>query len=86
VADAAFFATHYADLSKGKPPAHYPAAEYLYGLYVNTGHGARGLTSALLAAELISSLLNQTPLPMAETIWQAVNPARFQLRDLKTAG
>lgn len=85
VMDTAFFAMHYADVNKGKPPRHYPAAEYLEGLYVNIGHGARGLTSALLAAELISCLLNQAPLPVAESTWQAINPARFLIRALKTA-
>lgn len=85
VMDETFFAENYRDLHKGKPPSYYPAAKYLEGLYVNTGHGARGLTSAFLAAEVIASQLNHEPLVVAESIWQAVCPQRFQIRKLKRA-
>lgn len=35
------------------------------GLYVSTGHGSRGLLSAPLAAEMITSMIHQEPLPVS---------------------
>jgi tRNA 5-methylaminomethyl-2-thiouridine biosynthesis bifunctional protein len=81
--DATFFENNYHDLHKGKPASKYPLAEYLDGLYVNAGHGARGLTSAFLSAEIIASQLNHEPLAVAETTWQALSPARFQIRKFR---
>jgi tRNA 5-methylaminomethyl-2-thiouridine biosynthesis bifunctional protein len=81
--DETFFANNYHDLHKGKPASKYPPAEYLDGLYVNTGHGARGLTSAFLSAEVISSQLKHEPLAVAETTWQALSPARFLIRKFR---
>jgi tRNA 5-methylaminomethyl-2-thiouridine biosynthesis bifunctional protein len=78
-----FFADNYHDLHQGKPASTYPPAEYLDGLYVNAGHGARGLTSAFLSAEVIASQLNHEPLAVAETTWQALSPVRFQIRKFR---
>lgn len=83
VADELFFAEHYHDLHKGKPPSDYPTARYLDGLYVNSGHGARGLTSAFLAAELIACQVNDEPLVVSESTWRAVSPSRFRIREFR---
>ncbi|WP_126454660.1 bifunctional tRNA (5-methylaminomethyl-2-thiouridine)(34)-methyltransferase MnmD/FAD-dependent 5-carboxymethylaminomethyl-2-thiouridine(34) oxidoreductase MnmC [Sulfuriflexus mobilis] len=83
VADEGFFAEHYHDLHKGKAAAQYPAAKYLDGLYVNAGHGARGLTSAFLAAEVIASQVNHEPLAVSESIWQVLSPSRLQIRGFR---
>jgi tRNA 5-methylaminomethyl-2-thiouridine biosynthesis bifunctional protein len=85
VADETFFADNYQDLHKGKAASNYPSAEYLDGLYVNTGHGARGLTSAFLAAEVIASQLNHEPLAIGDVIWQALCPSRFLIRKYRKA-
>jgi len=85
VMDEDFFNEYYSNLNKGKPAANYPVASYLEGLYINAGHGARGLTSAFLSAEVISSMVNNEPLAVTETIWQALSPSRFTVRDLKHA-
>ena len=55
---------------------------YHSGLYVNTGHGSRGLTSTPLAAELLASQICAEPLPVEPEILRALAPARFLLRDL----
>jgi len=83
VFDDAFFSEHYADLHKGKPASRYPQAGYHDGLFINAGHGARGLTSAFLSAEIISSMLCGDPLPIPEKLWQAISPSRFKVRALK---
>jgi len=85
VANEIFNQQTYYDLNKGKPAQSYPAAEYLSGLYVNVAHGARGLTSAFLCAELISAQLNNFPLPVPEKLCHALHPSRFMVRRLKKA-
>lgn len=75
--------SEYIDLQKGKPADKYSNAEYLSGLYVNVGHGARGLSSCFLAAELIAAQLNNEPLPVSNKVRQALHPSRFMIRALK---
>lgn len=85
VADEVFFSENYHDLHKGRPAEKYVSARYLDGLYVNTGHGARGLTSAFLAAEVIASQLNDEPLAVSDSVWQALSPSRFTIRQYRKA-
>jgi tRNA 5-methylaminomethyl-2-thiouridine biosynthesis bifunctional protein len=59
-----------------KPGSYYP------GLYINVAHGAKGLTSAPLCAELLVALINQHPIPMQRKLVEALNPARFIIRDI----
>lgn len=56
--------------------------QYLQGLYVNTAHGSRGLTSTPLAAELLASMICQEPPPVSRALSRALAPARFIIRDL----
>lgn len=55
---------------------------WLPGLYVNIGHGSRGLTSTPLCAELLATLLCGEPRPLPRDLQQALSPARFAMRDL----
>ncbi|HEY7776147.1 MAG TPA: FAD-dependent oxidoreductase, partial [Kineobactrum sp.] len=55
---------------------------YLEGLYLNTGHGSRGLTSTGLAAELLASQVCNEPPPLDPELVRALAPARFLIRDL----
>ncbi|MCW8957307.1 MAG: bifunctional tRNA (5-methylaminomethyl-2-thiouridine)(34)-methyltransferase MnmD/FAD-dependent 5-carboxymethylaminomethyl-2-thiouridine(34) oxidoreductase MnmC [Gammaproteobacteria bacterium] len=83
LANIGFYSRHYADLQKGKPATQYPHAQHISGLYVNTGHGARGLTSSFLSAEIIAAQMNNEPLPVSNRVAHALNPARFIIRALK---
>ncbi|MEQ8803427.1 MAG: amino acid oxidase, partial [Haliea sp.] len=58
------------------------AGRYLTGLYLNTAHGSRGLTSTPLAAELLASQVCAEPLPLEPELARALAPARFIIRDL----
>lgn len=53
------------------------------GLWINGGHGSRGLTYAPLAAELIASGICGEPAPLPRGLAIALHPARFLIRDLK---
>lgn len=56
---------------------------YLPGLWLNCGHGSRGLTYAPMVAELLASQINNELLPIARTLLPFLNPARFIIRDIK---
>ena len=83
VPNAEYYMQQYADLSHGRPASKYPLAEYQPGLYINSGHGSRGLTSCPLAAEIIASMINDEPVPVSEGIRIALHPGRFMVRELK---
>jgi len=53
------------------------------GLYVNTGHGSRGLSSTPLTAECLAAEISREPLPLSRHLRRALLPARFLVRDLK---
>lgn len=56
---------------------------YWPNAYISVGHGARGLTSAILSAELIASQITRAPAPMAQSLVQVLHPGRFLLRNAK---
>ncbi|MDO7895406.1 bifunctional tRNA (5-methylaminomethyl-2-thiouridine)(34)-methyltransferase MnmD/FAD-dependent 5-carboxymethylaminomethyl-2-thiouridine(34) oxidoreductase MnmC [Pseudomonas citrulli] len=55
---------------------------WLDGLYVNSGHGSRGLITAPLSGELIAAWLDNEPLPLPRSVAEACHPNRFALRAL----
>jgi tRNA 5-methylaminomethyl-2-thiouridine biosynthesis bifunctional protein len=54
---------------------------WLDGLYVNTGHGSKGLLTAPLAGEIIAAILEHEPLPVDINLLRALDPNRFLLRE-----
>lgn len=63
------------DLNKGAP--------YIDGMFIATGFGAHGMTSAPLAGAIISALITGAPLPVPKTVLENIVPQRFILRGLK---
>lgn len=55
---------------------------WLNGLYVNAGHGSKGLISAPLCAEVLASIICGEPAPIAKSLMSAIEPNRFALRAL----
>ena len=55
---------------------------WLSGLYVNSGHGSRGLITAPLSGEIIAAWLTDEPLPLPRSVAEACHPNRFMLREL----
>ncbi|BCD98558.1 bifunctional tRNA (5-methylaminomethyl-2-thiouridine)(34)-methyltransferase MnmD/FAD-dependent 5-carboxymethylaminomethyl-2-thiouridine(34) oxidoreductase MnmC [Marinagarivorans cellulosilyticus] len=51
-------------------------------LFMNIGHGSRGLSYTPLAAEILASVITGEPLPIDEKLYQQIHPARFVIRDL----
>ncbi|MDH5472933.1 MAG: bifunctional tRNA (5-methylaminomethyl-2-thiouridine)(34)-methyltransferase MnmD/FAD-dependent 5-carboxymethylaminomethyl-2-thiouridine(34) oxidoreductase MnmC [Gammaproteobacteria bacterium] len=83
VPDLEFYQAEYHDLYKGRAENVYPEARYLPGLYVNVGHGARGLTSSLLCAEIIAAELNAEPVCVSNNVQYALHPARSVIKKYK---
>jgi len=53
------------------------------GLYAAFGYGSRGLIWSALAAELLLSQIEHTPPPIETDLVDAIDPARFLLRDVR---
>lgn len=57
-------------------PEHFP------NLYVNTGHGSKGLITCPISAELLASMLCSEPLPLPKELIDMINPCRFIIKNL----
>lgn len=55
------------------------------GLFINSGHGSRGLITAPLSGELLAAWMCGEPLPVPREVAEACHPQRFALRALKKA-
>jgi len=60
-------------------PANLP---WLTGLYVNAGHGSKGMITAPMCAELIANQICNEPFIINHRLASALNPSRFLLRDI----
>lgn len=82
LADPVRFADAYAVLGKDARQVPDTPCPWMDGLYVNTGHGSRGLITAPLSGELIAAWVSGEPLPVPRAVAQACHPNRFMLREL----
>jgi tRNA 5-methylaminomethyl-2-thiouridine biosynthesis bifunctional protein len=82
LADPEAFAQTYAVLSKDARQIPDTPCPWLNGLYVNSGHGSRGLITAPLSGELLAAWLDNEPLPLPRSVAEACHPNRFALRAL----
>jgi len=82
LADRQAFDQHYAVLAKDARQTPDTPCPWLEGLYVNSGHGSRGLITAPLSGELIAAWADNAPLPVPRSVAEACHPNRFMLRDL----
>lgn len=64
--------------------AHIPIAGATWpGLYINIGHGSRGLSYAPMCAELLASQICGEVPPLELDLRQSLHPGRFIIRDIK---
>lgn len=80
VPDWDYLSENYLQQSHTKAVFQYPSQEYQPNLYISNGHGARGLISVFLAAEIICAQMLNQALPLAQSLYHASHPARFQIR------
>lgn len=60
-------------------PADLP---WLEGLYVNAGHGSKGMITAPICAEMIANLITNQGLSIDAPLLSKLNPSRFLLKEL----
>jgi tRNA 5-methylaminomethyl-2-thiouridine biosynthesis bifunctional protein len=77
------FIEDYAALRKNAQAVIPQAGRYWPGLYLNVGHGSRGLAYTPLAAELLACHVTGEAFPVARELVQALHPARFLIRGLQ---
>jgi tRNA 5-methylaminomethyl-2-thiouridine biosynthesis bifunctional protein len=70
------------ELYKAKNDDYYPIPSVKPNVFLLTGLGSRGLTTAPLMAEILVSQLCGEPLPLENKLLNALNPNRFLIRDL----
>lgn len=82
LAEQQTFNEAYAVLAKDARQVPETPCPWLPGLYINSGHGSRGLITAPLSGELIAAWLDDEPLPVPRDVAEASHPNRFMLRTL----
>ncbi len=72
------------DLLRKNARSHIPIAGSVWpGLYLNIGHGSRGLSYAPMCAEILASQICSEVPALELDLRQALHPGRFIIRDLK---
>ncbi|NLK66821.1 MAG: bifunctional tRNA (5-methylaminomethyl-2-thiouridine)(34)-methyltransferase MnmD/FAD-dependent 5-carboxymethylaminomethyl-2-thiouridine(34) oxidoreductase MnmC [Campylobacteraceae bacterium] len=79
--DEKWFRENYKDVFWSKNSSLYP--KHLEHVYINTAHGARGLGTAIMGAEILTDMILNRPFCVSKDILDALNPARFLVRKLK---
>ena len=82
VPDRAAFLEDYAPLRKDARANIPTPGRYWPGLFVNLGHGSRGLAYTPLSAELLAAHITGEPSPLGRDLVEALHPGRFLIRDL----
>ncbi|SEG57741.1 bifunctional tRNA (5-methylaminomethyl-2-thiouridine)(34)-methyltransferase MnmD/FAD-dependent 5-carboxymethylaminomethyl-2-thiouridine(34) oxidoreductase MnmC [Marinobacterium lutimaris] len=59
-----------------------PGMQHQPGLFVNAGHGSKGLLSCPISAQVIAALIEGSPLPVTQAVGAALNPVRFTIKKL----
>ena len=72
----------YAALSTDARQIFEDDAPWLSGLYVNLGHGSKGLISCPLSAEIIAAQIHAEPYPVEQELVDILSPQRFTIRGL----
>ncbi|WP_040661666.1 bifunctional tRNA (5-methylaminomethyl-2-thiouridine)(34)-methyltransferase MnmD/FAD-dependent 5-carboxymethylaminomethyl-2-thiouridine(34) oxidoreductase MnmC [Neptuniibacter caesariensis] len=57
-------------------------AEHHPNLFINTGHGSKGLITCPISAELLTAMICDEPLPLPKDLVDTINPARFIIKNL----
>ncbi len=83
VMDEQQFRLDYGDLHHGRHWQTYPEAAVIDNLYVLTGLGSRGFTSAPLMAEYLVAMITGQPLPLEADLCKIIHPNRFTYRKLR---
>ncbi len=76
------FNTEFAALGKNARAAVPDTAPWLEGLYINAGHGSRGMITCPLSGDVLASHITGEPAPVSQQLMAELHPARFLARRL----
>ncbi|MEK9711413.1 MAG: FAD-dependent 5-carboxymethylaminomethyl-2-thiouridine(34) oxidoreductase MnmC, partial [Thalassolituus sp.] len=76
------FIERFRPMTKNAKRIPHLAMPWLSGVWLNIGHGSRGLASSSLFAELIAEQISGDAACASQTVVDALSPNRFLLRDL----
>ncbi len=62
----------------------YPNCTYYPNLYMSLAHGSKGVISSFYAGQILAHLIDNKTIITAPKVWQAIHPARFWLRALRS--
>lgn len=82
IADTQQFLARFVSLTKNAKRIPQQAMPWQSNLYLNIGHGSRGLSSTALCADLIVSMLTGDAPSVSNQVLEALLPSRFLLRDM----
>lgn len=77
------FKSQFKEIKRGFPSSHFKDVQYHPGFYCLLGLGSRGLSTGVLGAEILASLLCDEILPVEEDLYFALHPARYEIRSLR---
>jgi tRNA 5-methylaminomethyl-2-thiouridine biosynthesis bifunctional protein len=83
VIDQKHFKLHYHDICHGKKWKYYPTPRAIENLYLFTGLGSRGFTSAPILAEFLCDQMLARPQVLSINMQQNIHPNRFLFKALK---
>jgi tRNA 5-methylaminomethyl-2-thiouridine biosynthesis bifunctional protein len=81
-----FYCQEYRDLHHGRHWKNYKPASYHKDLFILSGLGSRGFTTAPLAARIIADQIIGSINPKTREFLHLLHPARFLIRSLKRQG
>lgn len=82
LADSTTFIEDYHSLADNARQEIERYAKYQEGIFILSGLGSNGFSTAPLLSELLASDILNLPYPVAEDIRQALSPQRFLIRDI----
>jgi tRNA 5-methylaminomethyl-2-thiouridine biosynthesis bifunctional protein len=85
IADSVWVKEAYYSQSHTHAVFRYPSQKYQTGLFVSNGHGARGLMSVFLAAEMIAADILGSTQVLPVSLADACHPERFRVRFWRSA-
>lgn len=82
IADSNDFLNRFKCLQNDAKKTPTQRAVYHSGLFINSGFGSHGYTTAPLAARILAAQLDNAPIPIGDKIMHAIAPNRFLIRQL----
>ncbi|MEH6649221.1 MAG: bifunctional tRNA (5-methylaminomethyl-2-thiouridine)(34)-methyltransferase MnmD/FAD-dependent 5-carboxymethylaminomethyl-2-thiouridine(34) oxidoreductase MnmC [Motiliproteus sp.] len=82
VANEEAYLNDYGQLRKDAKTVITTAPSHHKGLFINVGHGSKGMITAPLCGELLADLIEQQPLAIEPELANSLNPARFIIKKL----